>query len=520
MSAGDLLWGRFKSQVTARSMVEHGDTVVVAVSGGPDSTALLHLLWRLAQEPGWRFRVWVAHLDHGFRGAESAADAEAVRELAARLRLPASIARIDAAGEIRRRRLSKQAGARDLRYAFLRRVAALAGARRIALGHTADDQAETVLLNLLRGTGPTGLAGIPPVRDEFIRPLLSWWREEIITYLEENGLQARTDRTNLEPVYARNRVRLKLLPELQSTYNPRIKEELIRLAAMAASENELLEALAAEARRGVWLVARVDGSECRDGQDVGAPEVGDVSPAAVVRIDAARLAVLPVALQRRVLRQAAEATLGPGGAVSFEALERLRSLAVGMAAYVARHAGKELELGAGLRARAATNGPLIELTRVSAESQAQSPSRVADALTPLPVPGKATLWPGGPRVLARELTWDPSFDPRKAAADPRTAAIDLDKVRFPLWVRLRCPGDRFRPLGAGGAQKLKEFFIDHRVPAGLRDKTPLVVSGPGGEDIIWVAGYRIDERYRVDNTTTRVVELRLENNAQNRLHPV
>lgn len=494
-SADDPVWERFRAEIAAHSMAKPQETVVVAVSGGPDSTALLHLFWRLSREPGWGLRLWVAHLDHGFRGREAEEDAEAVRRLAGRIGLPASIARMDVAGEIHRRKLSKQVGARECRYAFLRRVASLTGATRIALGHTADDQAETVLLHLLRGTGLTGLAGIPPVRGEFVRPLLTVWRADILRYLEKAGLEWRVDRTNLEPVYARNRVRLQLLPELEERYNPRIKEQLVRLATVAADEDRILEEMAAEARRGVWLVTRSS-----------------------ARIDARRLAALPVGLQRRVLRQAVEAIAGEGSLPDFRTIERLRAMAGSLASSREHAAGERLELGARLVAEAPAAGSIIRLSFGMkgkgggfAEDEKEVQAAPGAAAVPLAVPGKTALWPGGPAVVAEELPWNEDLDPRRVAATPETAVIDLAKVTFPLWLRRRRPGDRFRPLGAGGTQKLKEFFIDHRVPAGERERIPLVVSGADGEEIVWVAGYRIDERYRVDRYTARVLLLRLEN---------
>jgi len=226
-----------KRTIERHKMLLRGDTLLVGVSGGPDSIALLYLLMDIRDECGFALRV--AHLNHGFR-KEAAGEAEFVGKVAASLGLPVSIRSIDVPSIMEMEGLSAQEAARDVRYAFFEEEAREAGARRVALAHTADDQAETVLMRLLRGSGPLGLSGIPPVRGIFVRPLIECTRKEIEDYLYERNIPFVTDSSNLKMDYMRNRVRMELLPFLES-YNPNIRKVLSRAAEIAHIDNQFIE---------------------------------------------------------------------------------------------------------------------------------------------------------------------------------------------------------------------------------------------------------------------------------------
>lgn len=285
-------------------MLSGGETVVVAVSGGPDSMALLHLLLRLKEELNLRLRV--AHVDHGLHRA-SAAHAAFVRRMAAARGVPVSVRRVDAAAYARRRRMTVEEAARALRYRALAHVARRIGASCIATAHTADDQAETVLLWLLRGAGSDGLAGMPPVRSldglRVIRPLIDVWRREVLDYLAAERVPYRTDPTNRQRRPLRNRIRQDLLPRLAG-YNPGVKAVLRRLAAQVADDAALLEHLAGDAAR--TAVRRRDGR---------------------VALDARRFAALPPSLQRRIAHRALTDAGGNIRGLAFVHIERLRELA-------------------------------------------------------------------------------------------------------------------------------------------------------------------------------------------------
>ncbi len=295
---------RVRETIVRERMLTGGETVVVATSGGPDSVALLHLLRRL--QPEFRLRLHVVHVDHGLHRS-AAGHARFVRQLARGWGLRVSVRRVDVRGHARRHRLTLEEAARARRYAALAQVARRIGATHIATGHTADDQAETVLLWLVRGASADGLAGMPPARRHdgllVIRPLLDVWREEITAYLTAERLRWRTDPTNKSCRMLRNRIRQDLLPHLAG-YNAGVKAVLRRLALQAAADAALLDRLAADAAAGV--VRR---------------------SSAGVLIDAAGFRALPPALQRRVAYRALQEAGGNIRDLAFVHIERIRLMA-------------------------------------------------------------------------------------------------------------------------------------------------------------------------------------------------
>jgi tRNA(Ile)-lysidine synthase len=295
---------RVRATLRRRGLLAGGERVVVAVSGGPDSTALLHLLCRLRQE--WRLRLHVVHVEHGLHAA-SASHAAFVRRTAGAWNVPVAIRRVDAAAEARRRRMSIEHAARTLRYRVLAREARRVGATHIAVGHTADDQVETVLLWMLRGAGDP-MVGMPARRPLngflVIRPLIDTWRGEVVAYLAGERVASRRDPTNRRRGPVRNRIRHDLLPRLAG-YNPGVKAVLRRLAEQAGDDAMLLDQLAG--RAGKTVVRRRAGR---------------------VRINAGRFLALPVSLQRRVAHSALMDAGGNIRAFAFVHIERLREMAM------------------------------------------------------------------------------------------------------------------------------------------------------------------------------------------------
>jgi tRNA(Ile)-lysidine synthase len=293
-----------RETIRDRGLLAGGERVVVATSGGPDSVAQLHLLWRLAEE--LRLRLYVVHVDHGLHRS-SAAHARFVQRLAAGWRVPALVYRVGVRSYKREWRLSPEDAARDLRYAAFERAARRVGATHIAVAHTADDQVETVLLWLLRGAGSDGLAGMPASRPQgrfrLIRPLIDLWRRDIEAYLAAERLPSKTDPTNRLRRPLRNRIRQDLVPQLAG-YNPGVKAVLQRLALQVADDAALLERLSDEAVRGTVRRSR-----------------------ARVTIDVARFRALPVALQRRVAHRALVTVRGNNRGLAFVHVERIRRMA-------------------------------------------------------------------------------------------------------------------------------------------------------------------------------------------------
>ncbi len=320
---------RVRETIRHRGMLSGGETVVVATSGGPDSVAMLHLLCRLREELS--LRLHAVHVDHGLHRS-SAAHARFVKRIAGAWGVPVSVYRVDVRSRARRRRLSLEDAARELRYAALERAARRVSATHIAIAHTADDQVETVLLWLLRGAGSDGLAGMPASRPQgelrIIRPLIDLWRKDVEAYLAAETLPSKTDPTNRRRRPLRNRIRQDLLPRLAG-YNPGVKAVLRRLALQVADDADLLDRMSEEAAGGTVRRSR-----------------------AQVVIDAARFRALPVALQRRVARGALVAARGNIRGLAFVHIERIRLMAAN------HHVGERADLP-GLRATRTAAGIAI-----------------------------------------------------------------------------------------------------------------------------------------------------------------
>lgn len=449
-------------------MLSPGDRVLVAVSGGPDSLALLQALCLLGNEYALQLRV--AHLDHGTR-PETGQELLFVQRIAQELGLPCSVRAVDVPAYRRARRLPLQVAAREVRYRFLEEEAVVHGCNRIALGHTADDQAETVLMRLLRGSGPRGLSGIPPVRGPYIRPLIEVTRPEIEEFLRDQGMEYIQDPSNLKPIYLRNRVRLELLPGLRA-YNPNLPQALTRLADILRQEDRYLE----EHCHGLLSDLLLERSEGR------------------LVLDRGRLMELPLALQRRVLRAGILQMKGDLRSISQGPLEEILEGLAG------KEAGKRYRLP-GLWVEKGQKGLL--LLQEGRRGEPKKGERVEEVELPLP---------GLREISDLALVFELSLQERDEArlqvqhGDPWLALFDYEQIQLPLRVRTRRPGDRFHPLGAGGKKKLKTFFIDEKIPRDQRDLTALLVSG---EEVQWVVGVRISDRAKVTEATRRILRVKV-----------
>ena len=439
-------------------MVAPGDLVIVAVSGGSDSTALLHALAQLRSALSIRLRA--AHVHHGIRGREADADAEAARELASDLNIPFSLRRVDAPAHARKRGLSLETAARELRYAALEGISRRCRASRIATGHTLDDQAETVLLNCLRGAGPRGLAGIPPVRGSIIRPLIGIGRADARRYCEAQRLRYRVDRSNADPAHTRNRIRHEIIPALQRL-QPAVASHLARLAAIMRAEDEFMAAQADAALRRI-AAATAQG----------------------VKLQLDSFAALSPALQRRVVRAAIAKIKGDELDLELERIDAVVALAL------SGRTGSVIELPGGLCARRGY-GNLV----IGRASPATEPAR---GEWELPIPGEVCIPELGVRISARPTR------SRRMPGNPALALLDADSLQAPLAIRARRHGDRFRPSGMSASVKLQDFFVNAKTPRGERDRIPLVLSG---DEIVWVVGHRVSDLAKVTERTRRTLRL-------------
>src|SRR5579859_2323516 len=489
---------------TSHDLLHDGDAVVIGVSGGPDSLGLLDLLHTLA--PGHGLALHVAHLNHNLR-PEAAAEADFVQAEAQRRGVGHFSETVDVAAAAAASKQSIETAARGLRYDFFARVARRAGARLVAVAHTADDQAETVLMHLLRGSGLRGLRGMLLKRvmsetvtgklvidnsntqsgpddqlpianyqlpvttrsDQLplfvIRPLLFVTRAEIMAYCAAQGLAPRTDISNADRRYFRNRLRHELLPLLE-TYNPNVRAVLARTATVAAGDYEVW----LEAVQSLWTFIH----------DAATTEAGQVI------FDRSRWQALSVAQQRALLRLAVGQLVAGPDEIEFAPLEA--------AVQFSRDAepGRSCELAGGLVLRVGDQR-IIVTGPTPAPDTADRPRVVAGRLAP------------GWHLLCERLEND-GWSLAQISAAPRwTAYVDADRLDQPVSWRARQPGDRLQPLGLDGhTVLLSDFLVNQKVPAEQRDEWPLLMCG---EEIVWVAGLRMDERYKVTDDTRQVMRL-------------
>jgi tRNA(Ile)-lysidine synthase len=457
---GERILERVKKTLSKYGMVRSGDIVVVAVSGGPDSVCLFHALHQLSEE--MQLNLVAAHFEHGWRPGEDEQETELVRGLAESLGVPFETER--AGATLRGGSLSREEAARNSRYAFLERVREKHRASSIAVGHHLHDQAETLLMRLLRGSGVSGLGAIPPVREgRIIRPLIEVTKPQIEMYIEETGLRCASDSSNLRTDFLRNRVRMELIPLLLN-YQPRLIERLGETASLLREESEFMDSLATR-----WIER--NGTRAPDG----------------IRVDLSHFAALAPALRKRVVRGILKRVKGDIRRIGGSHIRSVEELAR------SERPQAGLNLPGGLNVRRSYESLSFHL---GTESE---PARFSYLLNE---PGTVFIREIG-KALTLALCGEGEW---MVPATPWTATLDAEKARFPLVVRSFAPGDRFVPLGMKGHKKLKDFFVDRKVPSSVRRATPILVMG---QELLWVAGYRIDERFKVTPSTRVVLEARL-----------
>lgn len=462
-----MLFNQIKRAIDCHHLIEKGDRLIVGVSGGVDSMVLLHLL--NACREAFDLSLIVAHVNHGLRPVESEKEAELVQKEAARLGLPFEYGQFNVKEFQKKGGLSPQDAARRVRFHFFDDLLQRHRAQKIALGHHADDQVETFLLRLIRGSGLQGLKGMLPIRDgKVIRPLLGVWEEEIQSFAMEKKIPFLSDSSNLKRDYLRNRIRLALIPLMEREYQPNFKEILLRTSNILREEDDYLEKGAEAAYQKVVREERE-----------------------TLSFKFSEYQSLHQAIQWRVIRKILGRIYDRGVAVEegewSDVNEMYRKLHQSSPSFL-------LELPRGAWVEKRYDAVLLGKGKVK-------PFLPFDV--ELISPGRTFIREIGKEVVIEETDRDKFKNYRGPL---NTALMDYGSLQFPLRMRNFRPGDRFYPLGAKGTQKLKNFFIDHKIPKFERPKVPLLVSG---EMIAWIVGYRIDERVKITEKTRKVLAVKV-----------
>ena len=453
---------RVKYTVLKYKMLKPGDRVVVAVSGGPDSVCLLDIMAELSTS--MNVSLIIAHYNHGLRDSEDANENRLVKKLAEKHSLPIEC---EKASGLENNMASLEEIARNSRYAFLDKVKSKHNANKIALGHNLNDQAETFLMRLLRGSGMTGLSGIPPVRDKvFIRPLIETDRNEILDYLDYHKIEYAIDSSNLNKKHLRNRIRLELIPELIK-YQPNLVENFGRLAAYLREENEFIHT---QAEKWVETESRTERDDC-------------------LYIKLPVMIKLPRTFAARILR-----------IIISKFITYLHGIDAG-------HIDSIFELMENQKPNAFINLPKGLIVKKEYDKLVFSLDE--EEIKPfnyiISEPGTIYIEETGQRISIKK-TERPEAEPVEKSA-PGTELINGDKVQFPLTLRNFLPGDKFIPLGMKGRKKVKDYFIDLKIPVSDRRMAPILLQE---DEIICICGYRIDECFKVTPDTKTVLKCKIE----------
>jgi tRNA(Ile)-lysidine synthase len=467
--------------ISAHNMFQPQDSVLVGVSGGPDSVALLHALLEIA--PGFPLKLAVAHLNHGLRQEESENEAKFVISLAETLGLPCHLEKKDVLKFQRSHRISIEEAARRVRYRFFKDLVVKYKFDKIALGHHGDDNAELILMHLFRGSGPLGISGIPPVRErQIVRPLIRLSKSEIMEFLTARGIHYVYDASNKDLRHFRNKIRHLLLPDLKKNYNPKISEILNRLAAITNNEEEWIESLIKP------IFDRSIINQETDRIDLSVSEINQIH----------------IAAKKRIFRKAIKVVKGNLRRITFSHINSMVRLVESGPRF------GSLDLPEGIRisrrdlmiriAKDKRNGRKRVSSKIRPDMEHFSSEKLSFEYY-ISEPGAFYIKEIGVRMQFSETPLLPLSD--MGLSGHRVAFFDMEKIRFPLVVRNILPGDRFTPLGMTGTQKLKKFFINNKVSRIERSTCPVVLSK---EKIIWVAGHRIDDGVKVTPSTRHVLK--------------
>ncbi len=465
---------KVRKAIEKYSMLNPGDRVGVAVSGGADSVALLQELAMLAED--YDLTLFVLHLNHGIRGEESDRDEAFVIELAGSMGIPADSEKISIP-ELREKRTgSLEDICREERYAFFERMSQKHGLNKIALGHNLNDQAETVIMRFLRGSGLEGLKGFLPVRDGiYIRPLIDSTREEILSFLEERNIRFVTDSSNADDIHLRNRIRNILVPELKASYNVRLEENVSRTADILRLEDDFIRGSVQEVISD-WKIERD-----------------------TVRIDIRKLQQLHPALRWRLIKTVLEDRSPAGNGIGYLHVKSVTDLIEGLSP------SASVDLPFNLRAQREYDILIISQKkgRVSRIPKSHSPNggEKSDFSYTVEIPGSVSIVETGGKIVFEVI------DAGEGDIHSDNAVfMDYNSISFPLVVRNLRAGDRIQPLGMKGTKKISELLIDEKIPKAGRKAIFLLVDR---KSVLWVPDLRLSDRVRITNMTEKMVKAKI-----------
>ncbi len=452
-------------------MLSPGDKVVVGLSGGADSVALLHILKELQDGP-LNIRLFAAHINHGIRGEHAREDASFAQDLCNKWGIPFFLEEVDIPALARSMSQSEEEVGRQIRYGFFREVAVKVNGNKIATAHHKNDQAETILHNLIRGTGMQGLTGMPAISDGIlIRPLLEVTKQQIMEYLDLHSLSYQEDATNKDSTYTRNRIRNQLIPDLESDFNPDIVDGLVRMSGILREEEDFLSNY-------TWnLYQKYSKSYLNK-----------------LVIDLKSFDSCHLAIQKRLVRVALRELRGDLDDVSSSHVEAVIKLAAGSRTGSQTTIPGSAKGAPEVRVKVSYGALQFEIVELDMPLIYMEKS--------LDLPGQI-IWEAPPMIITSER-WSRN---KGFAFSPQCIYIDEDKLKGTLRLRNRKKGDRFQPLGMEGTKKLKDFFIDRKIPADQRDSIPLLVDE---ENIIWVVGLQLNQNYRLTDLSENIVKISIQ----------
>lgn len=450
------------SIVRKYDLIKENENIVIGVSGGPDSMALLYILLDLKQ---WvKFNIFVVHLNHGVRGIDAKKDQLFVEEQCKTLNLPYYTKNVNMIEYGKEKGITSEEAGRELRYGFFREILKKHGGGKIAVAHNKNDQAETVIMRFMRGTGIDGLKGMEFISEDIIRPILSINREEIEKYIEDKGIETVLDKTNLEAIYTRNKVRLELIPYIEENFNPNIIDTIWRISKISQIDSSFLEEYT-EKKLDIVMKKHKNSSIVLDGKKV---------------LDFHR------SIQQRIIRNGIQKVHGSlQGITEAQVLSALNLLLKG-------ETGKKINL---------INDIVIRLNYDELIIEKESSTKNEEYYYELSYPGLINIEELGYSFNMEVIEFHPGIEFETAN---HIGYFDLDKINGKLSLRNRRIGDRFAPFGMKGTKKIKDYFIDEKIGKKLRDKIPLLIDK---NHILWVVGYRTSERYKITKDTKQILKI-------------